>query len=47
MRRLWLSGKVLGGVSAGSMCWHADGATDSFGPDGFHEEPLTPRRLPD
>ncbi|MCO6663893.1 peptidase E [Cutibacterium avidum] len=32
-RRLWLSGKVLGGVSAGSMCWHAGGATDSFGPD--------------
>ncbi|CCH28842.1 peptidase E [Actinosynnema sp. NPDC047251] len=33
MRRAWESGVVLGGVSAGSICWHAGGATDSFGPD--------------
>lgn len=33
MKRLWLSGKVLGGVSAGSICWHIGGTTDSFGPD--------------
>jgi peptidase E len=24
---------VLGGVSAGSICWHLGGTTDSFGPD--------------
>jgi peptidase E len=24
---------VLGGVSAGSLCWHAGGTTDSYGPD--------------
>jgi peptidase E len=24
---------VLGGVSAGSLCWHTGGTTDSFGPD--------------
>ena len=23
---------MLGGVSAGSICWHAGGPTDSFGP---------------
>jgi hypothetical protein len=23
---------VLGGVSAGSLCWHVGGTTDSFGP---------------
>ncbi|MEV0681156.1 peptidase E [Actinosynnema sp. NPDC050436] len=33
MRRAWEAGVVLGGVSAGSICWHAGGATDSFGPD--------------
>ncbi|MDA8195889.1 MAG: peptidase E [Actinomycetota bacterium] len=33
MPRLWRSGKVLGGVSAGSICWHVGGTTDSFGPD--------------
>ncbi|MEV0650586.1 Type 1 glutamine amidotransferase-like domain-containing protein [Phytomonospora sp. NPDC050363] len=26
------SGVVLGGESAGSLCWHAGGTTDSFGP---------------
>lgn len=30
---LWRRGVVLGGVSAGSICWHAGGTTDSFGPD--------------
>jgi len=28
----WHAGVVLGGVSAGSICWHAGGPTDSFGP---------------
>lgn len=27
----WQSGVVLGGVSAGSLCWHVGGTTDSFG----------------
>ncbi len=29
--RAWESGTVLGGVSAGSICWHVGGPTDSFG----------------
>jgi peptidase E len=29
----WQAGVVLTGVSAGSICWHAGGTTDSFGPD--------------
>jgi peptidase E len=32
-REAWEAGVVLGGVSAGSLCWHAGGTTDSFGPD--------------
>lgn len=32
MREAWDKGIVLAGVSAGSMCWHIGGATDSFGP---------------
>jgi len=32
LRRAWQAGVVLGGVSAGSICWHAGGTTDSFGP---------------
>jgi len=28
----WQSGIVIGGVSAGSLCWHVGGTTDSFGP---------------
>ena len=28
----WESGVILGGVSAGSLCWHVGGTTDSFGP---------------
>lgn len=30
---VWKAGVVLGGVSAGSLCWHVGGTTDSFGPD--------------
>ncbi|MDQ3465695.1 MAG: peptidase E [Actinomycetota bacterium] len=33
MRECWEAGVVLGGVSAGSLCWHVGGTTDSFGPD--------------
>jgi len=29
----WRAGVVLGGVSAGSICWHVGGTTDSYGPD--------------
>jgi peptidase E len=32
-RDAWQAGVVLGGVSAGSICWHVGGTTDSFGPD--------------
>ena len=28
----WQAGVVIGGVSAGSLCWHVGGTTDSFGP---------------
>lgn len=31
MRAAWEKGVVLGGVSAGSICWHLGGPTDSFG----------------
>lgn len=33
MREAWAAGVVLAGVSAGSICWHVGGTTDSFGPD--------------
>jgi peptidase E len=33
MRAAWEAGVVLGGVSAGSLCWHVGGTTDSFGPE--------------
>ena len=33
MRAAWEAGVVLGGVSAGSICWHTGGNTDSFGPE--------------
>ena len=33
LRRAWEAGVVLSGVSAGSICWHVGGTTDSFGPD--------------
>lgn len=29
----WRSGVVLAGVSAGLLCWHVGGTTDSFGPE--------------
>jgi peptidase E len=32
-REAWERGIVLGGVSAGSICWFVGGTTDSFGPD--------------
>jgi peptidase E len=31
MREAWQAGVVLMGVSAGSLCWHVGGTTDSFG----------------
>lgn len=33
MREAWRAGVVLTGVSAGSICWHVGGTTDSFGPE--------------
>lgn len=33
MREAWEAGVVLTGVSAGSICWHVGGPTDSFGPE--------------
>jgi peptidase E len=32
-REAWESGVVLTGVSAGSICWHVGGTTDSYGPE--------------
>ena len=32
-REAWEAGVVLAGVSAGSLCWHIGGTTDSFGPE--------------
>jgi peptidase E len=32
-RQAWAAGVVLAGVSAGSVCWHVGGTTDSYGPD--------------
>jgi len=33
LEAVWRAGVVLGGVSAGSLCWHVGGTTDSFGPE--------------
>lgn len=33
LRECWQAGVVLAGESAGSLCWHAAGTTDSFGPE--------------
>lgn len=33
LREVWKAGVVLAGVSAGSLCWHVGGTTDSYGPD--------------
>lgn len=38
LQRVWQSGIVLMGVSAGSLCWHVGGTTNSFGP---HLQPVT------
>lgn len=32
LHECWQAGVVIGGVSAGSLCWHVGGTTDSFGP---------------
>jgi len=32
LREAYEQGCILGGVSAGSICWHLGGPTDSFGP---------------
>jgi peptidase E len=32
LHECWQAGVVLGGTSAGSLCWHVGGTTDSFGP---------------
>ncbi len=33
LREAYEKGVILGGVSAGSLCWHQGGPTDSFGPE--------------
>jgi peptidase E len=33
LRECWEAGVVLGGVSAGSICWYVAGPTDSYGLD--------------
>jgi peptidase E len=33
LREAYHEGVVLGGVSAGSICWHLGGPTDSYGPE--------------
>ena len=33
LRTAWERGVVLAGISAGSICWHVGGNTDSFGPN--------------
>jgi len=39
MRAAWERGAVLAGVSAGSICWHVGGPTDSYGPTLQLEKP--------
>ncbi len=41
LHEAWQAGVVIGGVSAGSICWHLGGTTDSFGLDlaARHERP--------
>ncbi|MBB6450225.1 peptidase E [Geomicrobium halophilum] len=34
LKKAWKEGKVLAGISAGSLCWFEEGVTDSFG-DGL------------
>ncbi|MFC7527892.1 Type 1 glutamine amidotransferase-like domain-containing protein [Actinoplanes sp. GCM10030250] len=33
LHEAWQAGVVMSGVSAGSICWHAGGSTDSYGPE--------------
>ena len=33
LRSAWEAGVVLTGISAGSLCWHVGGTTDSYGPE--------------
>lgn len=33
LRAAWEAGVVMAGQSAGSLCWHTGGTTDSFGPE--------------
>lgn len=33
LREAWQEGVVLAGQSAGALCWHVGGNTDSFGPE--------------
>lgn len=33
LREAYENGSILGGVSAGSLCWHQGGPTDSFSPE--------------
>jgi peptidase E len=33
LRAAWAAGVVLTGISAGSICWHVGGTTDSYGPE--------------
>jgi len=33
LHEAWQSGVVLAGISAGSICWHRGGSTDSYGPE--------------
>jgi hypothetical protein len=50
LREAWEAGVVLTGGSAGSLCWHTGGTTDSFGPelrawtDGLGFVPARPAR---
>jgi peptidase E len=39
LRDAWERGVVLAGVSAGSICWHVGGPTDSYGPTLRVEKP--------
>lgn len=41
MREAWEAGIVLAGRSAGSICWHVGGTTDSFGPTLRSVQPFT------
>jgi cyanophycinase-like exopeptidase len=42
MRKCWETGVVLAGWSAGSLCWHVGGPTDSFGnPTPVRETEMT------